>query len=99
MATKLASLREQMEKAKADVVAEFRDSQSFIDACGIYYGVGFEDFLKQVRFVYPNLNLSKITLNDPVSTTPGGGNTIDKESNDSTHIAEQDLKDDGVVLV
>ena len=31
-------------------------------------------------------------------STPGGGNIVDEESDDSTHIEEQDLKDDGVVL-
>ncbi|XP_065638950.1 codeine O-demethylase-like [Quercus suber] len=87
-----------MEKAKADAVAEFRDSQLFIDACGVYYGVGFEDYLKQVGSIYPDLDLSKVTLNDPVSTTLMGSDTIDKESNDFTHIEEQDPKDDSVVL-
>ena len=77
---------------------EFKDSQPFIDACGIYYGVGFEDYLKQVRFIYPDLDLSKFTLDKPASTTPGGGDIADEESDDSTHIEEQDPKDDGVVL-
>lgn len=30
--------------------------------------------------------------------TSGGGNTVDEESDDSTHIEEQDSKDNGVVL-
>lgn len=42
----LATLREQMEKAKVDVVVEFRASQPFIDVCAIYYSDGFDDFLK-----------------------------------------------------
>ena len=88
LATKFASLREQMEKAKADAVVEFKDSQSFIDACGVYYGVGFEVCLKQVGSIYPNLDLSKVTLDDPMSTTPWGGDTVNEKSNDSTHIKE-----------
>ena len=31
-------------------------------------------------------------------STPGGGDIVDEESDDSTHIEEQDSKDDGVVL-
>ena len=43
LAMELSTFYEQMEKAKADVVADFRASQPFIDACGVYYGVEFED--------------------------------------------------------
>ena len=58
LATKLAALHEQMEKARADVMAKFRISQPFFNACGVYYGDGFEDCLKQVKAAYPNLDLS-----------------------------------------
>ena len=58
LATKLAALHEQMEKARADVMAKFRISQPFFNACGVYYGNGFEDCLKQVKAAYPNLDLS-----------------------------------------
>nr|POE64056.1 hypothetical protein CFP56_34408 [Quercus suber] len=36
-----------MAKARVDAMAEFRISQPFFDACGVYYGYGFEDCLKQ----------------------------------------------------
>nr|POE94206.1 hypothetical protein CFP56_17534 [Quercus suber] len=49
LATELASLREQMEKAKADAMAEFRVSQPFFDSCGVYFGVEFNDCLKHVQ--------------------------------------------------
>ena len=98
LATELPTLREQMDKAKVDAVAEFRTSQPFIDACSVYNGVGFEDCLKQVGPVYPDLDLSKISLNDPIPTTPRGGDTINEESNDSAHTKDQDLKDDGVII-
>ena len=65
-------------------MAEFKASQPFIDACAVYYGDGFEDCLKQVRSVYPNLDLSKVTMDDPLPTTPTGGNTISEETDDST---------------
>ena len=93
---KLLTLRWQVEKAEADAIMEFKASQSFIDPCAEYYGTGFEDCLKQVTSSYPGLDLSKITMDDPVPSTLAG-DTIIGESDDST---ESDLphKDDGVVL-
>ena len=74
-----------MEKAKADFVVEFRASQSFIDACPVYYGEGFYDNLKQVGPVYPNLDLSKIFMDDLVPVTPMGDDIISEKTDDSTH--------------
>ena len=42
----LTTLLRQMETAKVDAMKEFKDSQSFIDSCVVYYGDRFEDFLK-----------------------------------------------------
>ena len=42
----LTTLLRQMETAKVDAMKEFKDSQSFVDSCVVYYGDGFEDFLK-----------------------------------------------------
>lgn len=95
--TELTTLREQIEKAKADAVVDFKASKSFIDACAVYYGDGFDDCLEQVRSVYLNLDLSKVTVDDPLLMTLAGGDTIDEETDDSTH-AEQGSKDDGMVL-
>ena len=94
----LASLREQMERAEANAMVEFKASQPFIDSCAIYYGDGFEDCLKQVGFVYQDLDLSKVSLNDPLSRTLVANDTVNEESNDSTHIEEQIPINDGVVI-
>nr|POF23567.1 hypothetical protein CFP56_50161 [Quercus suber] len=88
LATELSTLREHMDKAKVDDVAEFRAFQPFIVAYDAYYDDGFEDGLKQVESVYPDLNLSKVTLEDPVPMTPRGGDTVNEESDDSTHTKE-----------
>ena len=93
----LTALCEQVEIARDDAMAEFKASQPFIDACAVYYGDGFEDCLKQVRSVYPNLDLSKVTMDDPLPTTPTDDDTVSKETTDSTH-TEQGLKEDSVVL-
>lgn len=60
LTTKLAGLREQMDRAKADAVAEFQVSQPFSDTCDVFYGNGFDDCLKQVETAYPDLDLSQI---------------------------------------
>ena len=79
-------------------MVKFKDSQPFIYACTVYYGDGFEDCLKQVGFVYLTLDLSKITLDDPMPTTPRGGDTVNEEFDDSIHMEEQGPKDNGVVI-
>ena len=85
-----------MEKVGADVIMEFKMSQSFIDSYVEYYDTGFEDYLKQVASSFPDLDLSRITMDDPMPSTPVG-DTVVGESDDST---ESDLppKDDGVIL-
>ena len=92
----LTALLGQVEMDRADVVAEFKASQPFIDACVVYYGDRFEDCLKQVKFVYPNLDLSKVTMDNPLLSTPTS-NTIFEESDDSTE-SEANPKNDSVVL-
>ena len=93
----LTAIYGQVETAKADAITEFKASQPFIDACTVYYGDRFEDCLKQVRFIYPNLDLSKVTMDDLLPTTLVDGEIISEEIDDSTQ-SEWDLKDDGVVL-
>jgi len=93
----LAAICGQVETAKADAITEFKASQPFIDAYAFYFGDGFEDYLKQVKSVYLNLDLSKVTMDNPLPITPVGGDTISEETDDSTQ-SEQDPKDDGVVL-
>ena len=92
----LTALLSQVETAKADTVAEFKASQPFIDACAVCYGDGFEDFLKQVKSVYPSLDLSKVNMDDPLPSTPTG-DTIFEESDDSIE-SKVDPKNDSIIL-
>ena len=78
-----------MEKARADAITEFKASQSFFDSCADYYGTGFDDCLKQVASAFPELDLSKIIMEESVSTTPTS-DTIAGESDDP--------KNDNVIL-
>ena len=83
-------------RKQVDAITEFKAPQSFIDSCAEYYGIGFENCFKQVASSFPDLDLSRITMDDPMSLTPTG-DTVVGESDDST---ESDLppKDDGIIL-
>ena len=78
-----------MEKARADAITEFKASQSFIDSYADYYGTGFDDCLKQVASAFPELDLSKITMEESVLSTPAG---------DTVAYDGDDPKDDSIVL-
>ena len=78
----LMALCGQAETAKVNVVTKFKASQPFIDTCVVYYGDEFKDFLKQVKFVHTHFDLSKVTMDDPLSSTPTGGNTISEETDE-----------------
>lgn len=99
LATEQAALRGQMEKAKVDAMVEFWTSQPYFDTCGAYYGDGFNDCLKQVGFVYPHLDLSKIAIDETVLQTLGRDDAANDETDDSVHTVEQRVKDDDLVLV
>ena len=81
---------------RADVVTEFKASQPFINSCAVYYGDGFKDCLKQVKSINLHLDLSKVTVDDPLPSTPAS-DTIFEEADNFTQ-SERDPKDDGVVL-
>ena len=61
----LTALLGQVETARADAMKEFKASQPFIDSCAVYNGNEFENCLKQVKSIYPHLDLSKVTMDDP----------------------------------
>ena len=72
----------QVEMAKADTMIDFKASQPFIDSCAVYYKDGFKDYLKQVKSIYPYLDLSKVSMDDPIPSTPTG-DKIFEETDDS----------------
>ena len=90
----LTAFLEQVETIRPDAINEYKASQLFIDSCGGYYGVRFEDCLRQVKSLYPHLEFSKVTMDEPVPFTPTG-DTIQEEIGDST---ESNPKDNSVVL-
>ena len=92
----LSSLSAQVETAGTDAVQKFKTTQSFIDSCADYYGTGFDDCLKQVASVYPELDLSEITMDVSVPMTPAGDTVADKD--DEPLNLDLLLNDAGVVL-
>ena len=92
----LSPLRVQVETAGIDAVQKFKTTQSFIDSCADYYGTGFDDCLKQVASVYPELDLSGITMDVSVPMTPASDTVTDKA--DEPINLDLLLNDDGVVL-
>ncbi|KAK9999677.1 hypothetical protein SO802_019280 [Lithocarpus litseifolius] len=83
----LTSLLGQVETAKSDAVAEFKTSQTFIDSYAEYYGDGFEDCLKQVKSLFPHLDLSRVSMDDPVPSTP---------MVDTVYVEDDDLGESGI---
>ena len=75
----VSSLRAQVETVGTDAVQKFKTTQSFIDSCADYYGTCFDDCLKQVASIYPELDLSGITMDASVPMTPAGNTIADKD--------------------
>ena len=87
----LRSILVQVETARNDAVMEFKDSSAFIDVCAAYYGDGFEDCLKQVKSAYPDLDLSRISMDESIPSTPVG-EAVHEEADDHSQ------RDNSVVL-
>ena len=65
----VTALREKAETAKTDAIQKFKTSQSFIDSYADYYGIGFDDCLKQVASAFPELDLFGISMDAPELVT------------------------------
>ena len=93
----VTALREKMETAGTNAVQKLKTSQLFIDSCADYYVTGFDDYLKQVASTFPEIDLSKITMDAPEPTTPVGNVVIDDDDGSpKSQLPPKD--DDGVIL-
>ncbi|KAK9993909.1 hypothetical protein SO802_023612 [Lithocarpus litseifolius] len=90
------TLNGEVETTKADAVAEFKTSQTFVDSSAEYYGEGFEDCLKQIKSLHPYLDLSKVSMDDPLPSTPVGKTVL--VDDDDLSESRMHPNDDGVVL-
>ena len=66
----VTDLGQKLQTARADVIRDFKASQSFIDSCAGYYGTGFDDCFQQVASTFPELDLSGITMDDGDDGSP-----------------------------
>ena len=93
----VTALREKVETAGTNAVQKLKTSQLFIDSCADYYVTGFDDYLKQVASTFPELDLSKITMDAPEPTTLVGNVVIDDDDGSpKSQLPPKD--DDGVIL-
>ena len=82
----ITTLREQVRHAKADGKAEFRDTDGFLKELSNWYSDGFDECLNQVKALYPDLNVSQVSLDNVAQTLT---RTVDQE--DMNEIFEEDL--------
>ena len=90
-------MREKVETAGIEAIQKFKTSQSFIDSCADCYDIGFDDCLKQVVSAFPELDLSRISMDAPELVTPARNVVTD----DDDGVLESQLLpkvDGGVVL-
>ena len=66
----VTDLGEKLQTVGADVIRDFKASQSFIDSYAGYYGTGFDDCLRQIASAFPELDLSGITMDDGDDGSP-----------------------------
>ena len=91
------ALQEKVETAGTDAVQKFKTSQSFIDSCADYYGIGFDDCLKQVASAFPELDLSGISMDAPEPVTPARNVVTDDD--DGVPESQPSPKVDGGVVL
>ena len=91
------ALQEKVETAGTDAVQKFKTSQSFIDSCADYYGIGFDDCLKQVASAFPELDLSGISMDAPEPVTPAR-NVVTDDDDGVLESQPSPKVDGGVVL-
>ena len=75
----ISKLREQIRRAKEDEMTEFHNSDGFLTQLSDCYENSFQECLRQVKALYPNLDVSQVSL-DNVAQTPA--RTVDHEGTD-----------------
>lgn len=66
----IADSKDQLRRAKEDPIQEYCDSDALLTELGTSFADGFDDWFRQVKASYPDLDLSHISI-DPQAQTPG----------------------------
>ena len=77
LTAEVTSLRESIDKAKANSIEEYKDSQPFFNLLVSQYGEGFEDFQKQAITLFPNVDFSPIQIKLTVPSTSRPDDEVD----------------------
>ena len=64
----IQDLKNEVRQAKDVAVREYRDSDALISELGDSFLQGFDDAIRQVKKSYPDLDVSKIKVEDPSQT-------------------------------
>ena len=70
LTVEVTSLCESIDKAKANTIEEYKNSQPFFNLLGSQYREGFKDFLKQAVALFPNMDFSPVQIKFIVPLTP-----------------------------
>ena len=65
----IQDLKEEIRHAKEVAVQEYRDSDSFFNELADSFLQGFDDSLRQIKKVYPELDVSMIKVDDQGQTS------------------------------
>ena len=67
--TEIKKLNDGLRQAREVAVREYRDSDALLSELGDSFLQGFEDALRQVKKAYPDLDVSKIKIEDQAQTS------------------------------
>ena len=64
----LEDKEKEIRQAKEVAVLEYCDSDALLSELGVLYNDGFDDALRQVKALYPELDVSSVNINVPEQT-------------------------------
>ena len=64
----LEDKEKEVRQAKEVVVLEYRDSDALLSQLEVSYNDGFDDALRQVKALYPELDMSSVNISVPKQT-------------------------------
>ena len=64
----ISEAKNQLRLAKEDAIREYHDNDALLKKLGGSFADGFDDYFRQVKASFPNLDLSHISINTQVQT-------------------------------
>ena len=65
----LEDKKKEVHQAKEVAVLEYRDSDAFLSELGVSHNDGFDDACRQVKALYPELDVSFVNISVPEQTS------------------------------